>query len=168
LEAFEAIRTAELTSPAAMGEVFKQSAKAHRAIDQIRLDVFEKLRQVSDEPRAGVAGMLRRNIQDALTVDEHVTALESVVDRWLNDSMTLLLDAPREPTPQQLPPISQLPPLNPLVPSNPGSPERMVLTGQRRTIGIAGWRELKDEIEQEVTEDAELEINWRIVKRKME
>jgi hypothetical protein len=168
LEVFEAIRVAEITSPSAMGEVFKQSAKVHRAIDQIRLDVFEKLGQISDEPRAGVAGMLRQNIQDALTVDEHVTALESVVGRWLNDSMKLLLDAPREPVPPPLPPISQPSGLSPLVPLIPGSSERMIITGQRKTTGLAGWRALKDEIEQELTEDAELEMNWQIMKRQPE
>jgi hypothetical protein len=168
LEVFEAIRVAEITSPSAMGEVFKQSAKVHRAIDQIRLDVFEKLGQISDEPRAGVAGMLRQNIQDALTVDEHVTALEGIVGRWLNDSMKLLLDAPREPVPPPLPPISQPTGLSPLVPLIPGSPERMIITGQRKTTGLAGWRALKDEIEQELTEDAELEMNWQIMKRQPE
>jgi hypothetical protein len=62
LEVFEAVRAAEITSPSAMGEVFKQSGKAHGALDQIRLDVFEKLGEITDEPRAAVAGMLRRNI----------------------------------------------------------------------------------------------------------
>src|SRR5260370_13865905 len=99
-EIFEAIQVIEITSPSAMGEVFKQSAKAHRALDQIRFDVFEKLGQVSDEPRAGVAKLLRQQIQDALRADEHATALDSVVGRWLDASMKLLLDAPREPFPQ--------------------------------------------------------------------
>jgi hypothetical protein len=49
-EIFEAIQDKDLTAPSAMGEVFKQSARAHRALDQIRLDVFEKLGQVSGEP----------------------------------------------------------------------------------------------------------------------
>jgi len=41
----------------------------------------------------------------------------------------------------------------------------MVTTGQKKVTGLAGWRALKDEIEQELTEDAELELNWQIVKR---
>jgi hypothetical protein len=165
LEVFEAIRTAEVTSPAAMGEVFKQSAKAHRAIDQIRLDVFEKLGQISDEPRAGVAGILRTNIQDALTVDEHVTALESVVSRWLNDSMKVLLDGPREPAPPPLPPLSH--PAGPtlLMATIPGPPDRPTIRGQRKITGLAAWHALKDEIERDITEGAELELIWQITKR---
>src|SRR5260370_42137779 len=69
-EVFEAIQSTEVTATSAMGEVFKQSAKAHRAIDQIRFDVFDKLGQISDEPRAGVAKTLRQGIQDALKADE--------------------------------------------------------------------------------------------------
>jgi hypothetical protein len=165
LEVFEAIRTAEVTSPAAMGEVFKQSAKAHRAIDQIRLDVFEKLGQISDEPRAGVAGILRTNIQDALTVDEHVTALESVVSRWLNDSMKVLLDGPREPAPSSLSPLSQPAGPTPLVATIPGPPDRPTIRGQRKITGLAAWHALKDEIEREITEGTELELIWQITKR---
>jgi hypothetical protein len=167
LEVFDAIRSMPVTSPSAMGEVFKQAAKVHRAIDQVRLDVFEKLGQVSDEPRAGVAGMLRRDIQDALRVDEHVTALESIVGRWLNDSMKLLLDVPHEPILPPLPPISQ-PDVPPPLPPVSVSSDKMLIKGQRKTTGIAGWRALKDEIEQELTEDAELEVNWQIVKRRPE
>jgi hypothetical protein len=151
-----------------MGEVFKQSGKAHGALDQIRLDVFEKLGQITDEPRATVAGMLRRNIQDALTVDEHVTALENVVSRWLNDSMKLLLDAPREPMIAPVPPV--LPAIDPIPtpPAIAGSPERLVIRGQRKITGLKQWQVLKTEIEQEITDDAELEINWQIIKRQPE
>jgi hypothetical protein len=168
LEVFEAVRAAEITSPSAMGEVFKQSGKAHGALDQIRLDVFQKLGEITDEPRAAVAGMLRRNIQDALTVDEHVTALENVVSRWLNDSMKLLLDAPCEPIIAPLPPVSQ--PIDP-IPTPPAiaeSPERLVIRGQRKITGLKEWQLLKTEIEQEITDDAELEMNWQIIKRQSE
>ena len=59
-EVFDAIQTAQVTVPSAMGAVFKHAAKAHRALDQIRTDVFEKLGQVEGEPRAGVATLLRQ------------------------------------------------------------------------------------------------------------
>jgi hypothetical protein len=167
LDVFEAIQTAQVTEPSSMGEVFKHSAKAHRALDQIRLDVFEKLGQVSDQPRSGVAGMLRDEIREALKADEHVTAIESIVTRWLNDSMKVLLDAPREPTP---PAAAPTPPL-----SSPQSPSpttvvvgKMIVAGQRKISGLAAWGALKSEIERELTEDAELELNWQIVKRRSE
>jgi hypothetical protein len=168
LEVFEAVRAAEITSPSAMSEVFKQSGKAHGALDQIRLDVFEKLGQITDEPRAAVAGMLRRNIQEALTVDEHVTALENVVSRWLNDSMKLLLDAPREPIIAPLPPLLRPMDPIPMPPAIAGSPERVVIRGQRKITGLKEWQILKNEIEQELTDDAELEMNWQIMKRQPE
>ena len=98
-EVFDAIQTAQVTAPSAMGAVLKHAAKAHRALDQIRLDVFEKLGQVEGEPRAGVATILRQQIQDALRAEEHATGLDSVVGRWLDDAMKVLLDAPREPVP---------------------------------------------------------------------
>jgi hypothetical protein len=169
-ETFDAIQAKDVTSPSAMGEVFKQSAKAHRALDQIRLDVFEKLGQVSDEPRAGVARMLRQQIQDALRADEHATALDSVVGRWLDDSMKLLLDAPREPVPQPVVPnpgIHEPPPPIPPTPI-PIPPGTMVTTGQRKITGKAAWKALREEIERELTDDAELEMNWRIVKKRPE
>jgi hypothetical protein len=166
-ETFDAIRAKEMTSPSAMGEVFKQSAKAHRALDQIRLDVFDKLGQVSDEPRAGVAKILRQQIQDALRSDEHATGLDSVVGRWLDDSMKLLLDAPREPVPQPVGPnleVQEPPPPTPF----PIRPGMMVTTGQRKVTGKSAWQAVRDEIERELTDDAELEMNWRIVKKQPE
>jgi hypothetical protein len=103
-----------------------------------------------------------------LTVDEHVTALENVVSRWLNDSMKLLLDAPREPIIAPLPPVSQ--PIDP-IPTPPAIaelPERLVIRGQRKITGLKEWQLLKTEIEQEITDDAELEMNWQIIKRQPE
>jgi hypothetical protein len=165
-EIFDAIQVIEMTSPSAMGEVFKQSAKAHRALDQIRLDVFEKLGQVADEPRAGVAKLLRQQIQDALRADEHATALDSVVGRWLDDSMRLLLDVPREPVPQPAAPNPGAQDVT--LPTVPVSPGAIVTSGQRKITGKRAWHALAEEIERELTEDAELEMNWRIVKRRPE
>jgi hypothetical protein len=157
LDLFECIRSAQTeTSPAAMGVVFKQAAVIHRALDQVRLDVFERLGQVSDEPRASVAQGLRCQIQEALGEDEHVTALDGVVQRWLDDGMKLLLDRPVEPP---KPPIETQPKDEP-----PLKPGRKVSKGERRVIGVSGWKSVVKEIEQELTDDAELEINWRIVK----
>jgi hypothetical protein len=167
LEVFEAIQATDAT-PSAMGEVFKQAAKAHRALDQLRLDVFEKLGQVEDEPRADVARMLRKQIQDALRADEHATALESIVGSWTNDSMKLLLDAPRGQTAQ---PVAQTPggvELPIPLPQSPVTPGKMVTTGQRKITGKRAWQALREEIERELTEDAELELNWRIVKERPE
>ncbi|MBZ5659872.1 MAG: phage resistance protein [Acidobacteriia bacterium] len=161
-EVFEAIQTAQVTTPSAMGEVFKQAARVHRALDQVRLDVFESLGQVQDEPRAGVAKMLRQEIQDALRAEEHATALDSVVGRWLDDSMKLLLEAPRDITPftAPRPAVSDisLPPASAL-------PGTTVTEGKRTIKGASAWKSFREEIERELTEDAELEINWRIVKK---
>ena len=146
-----------------MGEVFKQAAKVHRALDQIRLDVFESLGQVQDEPRAGVAKILRQQIQDALRADEHATALDSVVGRWLDDSMKLLLDAPRDITP---PPAESMPVVKDIsLPPAPALPGTIVTVGKRLIKGANAWKSVREEIEGELTEDAELEINWRIVKK---
>jgi hypothetical protein len=170
LEIFEAIQGAQVTVPSAMGEVFKQSAKAHAALNLIRLDVFEKLGQIEDEPRAGVAKSLRQQLQDALRADEHATALDSVVSRWLDDSMKLLLDAPRpQPVPVvAAPPVVDdlaLPPVLP--PPPPPKPGVKISTGQRKVTGKKAWHDLSDEIDREVTEDAELELTWRIVKKQV-
>jgi hypothetical protein len=146
-----------------MGVVFKQALAIHRALDQVRLDVFERLGQVQDEPRASVAQGLRHQIQEALEVDEHVTSLEGVVPRWLDDSMKLLLDRPA-PAPQPLPPPS-VTPEPPVVPPPPPQPGQKVFSGSRRASGFRGWKAITEEIERELTEDAELEINWRIVKK---
>lgn len=168
LETFEAIQGAQVTVPSAMGEVFKQAAKAHAALNLIRLDVFEKLGQVQDEPRAGVAKSLQQQLKDALTADEHATALDSVVSRWLDDSMKLLLDAPRpQPAAPAAPPPDvnemALPPALP--PPPPAKPGIKVSTGQRKVTGKKEWHALSEEIDREVTEDAELEVTWRIVKK---
>jgi hypothetical protein len=161
LDLFEAIRIAQTeTSPAGMGVVFKQASAIHRALDQVRLDVFERLGQVQDEPRASVAQGLRRQIQEALEADEHVTSLEGVVRRWLDDAMKLLLDRPATP-PQPL----SVTPEPPIVTPPPPQPGQQVLTGSRRASGFGGWKSITEEIERELTEDAELEITWRIVKK---
>jgi hypothetical protein len=162
LELFEVIRLSPVTVPSAMGEVFKHATRAHRALDQIRPDVFEKLGQIQDEPRASVAVGLRQQIQDALRKDEHVTALDGVVSRWLDDAMKLLWDAPRPAAaPAPAPPIAESPEL----PSAPAQPGTVTTSGSRRVSGRTGWKGVREEIERELSEDAELEITWRIVKK---
>ena len=164
LELFEVIRPAQAgISPQGMGVVFKHASDIQRVLDQVRLDVFERLGQIQDEPRASVAQGLRRQIQEALEVDEHVTSLEGVVPRWLDDSMKLLLDRPA-PAQQQTPPPSVTPEPS-IVPPPPPQPGQQVLSGSRRASGFSGWKSITEEIERELTEDAELEINWRIVKK---
>jgi hypothetical protein len=161
LDLFEAIRGAQTdTSAAGMGVVFKQAAAIHRALDKVRLDVFDPLGQVQDEPRASVAQGLRRQIQEALEDDEHATALDGVVNRWLDDSMKLLLDRPA-PVPPPPAPSPVEPPVITLPPAKPG---QRVSQGTRRVTGIRGLKSVTEEIERELTEDAELEITWRIVK----
>jgi hypothetical protein len=164
LDLFEAIRVAKMeTSPAGMGVVFKQALPVHRALDQVRIDVFERLGQVQDEPRASVAQGLRLQIQEALEADEHVTSLDGVVRRWLDDAMKLLLDRPAPPAqPLQPPPFQPEPPI---VTPPPVQPGQQVLTGSRHASGLGGWKSISEEIERELTDDAELEISWRIVKK---
>jgi hypothetical protein len=41
-----------------------------------------------------------------------------------------------------------------------------VTEGRRAVKGTNAWKSVRDEIERELTEDAELEINWRIVKKR--
>jgi hypothetical protein len=173
LETFEAIQNAEVTVGSAMGAVFKQAAKAHAALNLIRLDVFVKLGQIVDEPRAGVAASLRLQLQDALRADEHATALDSVVSRWLDDSMKLLLDAP-QPAPVAgvgavvgvvEPDEIGLPPVLPPAPSP--RPGIQISSGKRTVVGKQKWQELRNEIDSEVTEDAEVEVAWRIVKKQV-
>ena len=118
--------------------------------------------------RAGVAKLLRQQIQDALRADEHATALDSVVGRWLDDSMKLLLDIPRESVPQPVVPDPRAPYVALPTPSVPVSPGSIVTSGQRKITGRKAWHVLAGEIERELTEDAELEMNWRIVKRRPE
>jgi hypothetical protein len=43
-----------------------------------------------------------------------------------------------------------------------------VKEGKRKVVGRTAWRSLRDEIERELTEDAELEMSWRIVKKRAE
>ena len=161
MDLFETIRVAQTeTSPAGMGVVFKQAAAIHRALDQVRPDVFERLGQVQDEPRASVAQGLRRQIRETLEADEHVTSLEGVVRPWLDDAMKLLLDRPA--VPPQPPPVQAEPPVITPPPAQPG---QKVLTGSRRALGLGGWKSISEEIERELTEDAEVEITWRIVKK---
>ncbi len=163
LELFQSVRLAQTeTSAAGMGVVFKQAKSIHEALDRIALNVFERLGQVEDEPRASVAQGLRRQIQEALEADEHVTSLDAVVRRWLDDAMKVLLDRPATAPPPQPPPALQELPFTASPPAQPG---QKVLTGSRRASGLAGWKSITEEIERELTEDSELEINWRIVKK---
>jgi hypothetical protein len=166
-DVFEAVQVAQVTSPPGMGEVFRQAAKIHAALDQVRLDVFENLGQVRDEPWAGVAKTLRDQILDALRADEHVTGLSGVAGRWFEDSMKLLMDMRRAATPPPSPPPP--PPLpQPEPPPPPPPPNMEVKEGKRKVVGRTAWRSLRDEIEHELTEDAELEMSWRIVKKRAE
>jgi hypothetical protein len=71
--------------------------------------------------------------------------------------MKLLLDRPAPPQPPQ--------PEPPIVAPPPAKPGEQVLTGSRRASGLGGWKSITEEIEREMTEDAELEITWRIVKK---
>jgi hypothetical protein len=146
-----------------MGIVFKQASAIHRALDQARVEVFKRLGQVQDEPRASVAQGLRRQIQEAVESDEHVTALEGVVRKWQDDAMKFLLDRPAQPPepPQPQPVIPEPPIAEPPAPQ----PGQRVLTGTRHASGFRGWKTITEEIERELTEDAELEITWRIVKK---
>jgi hypothetical protein len=162
LDLFEAIRLAQMdTSAAGMGVVLKQAATIHTAIDQIRRDAFEKLGQVQDEPRSSVAQGLRHQIQDVLEADEHVTALGGVVRQWMNDAMNLLFERPALPL--VTPAIQPDPPL--MTPPQVVQAGRKILTGSRRGHGQFGWKSIAEEIERELTDDAELEITWRIEKK---
>ena len=166
-DVFQVVHSAQITSAAAMGEVCKQAAKANRALDSIRVEVFEKLGQIADEPRAGVARLLRQELQDVLTVDEHVTALESVVDRWGNNAMHVLLEGPPAPVPT--PPSSEPSSPTPDPPSTPQeSAGRTTIRGQKKITGLDGWRALKAEIDREITDDAEVDVTWQITKRRPE
>jgi hypothetical protein len=164
LDLFEAIRNAQAeTSPAGMGIVFKQASAIHRALDQVRFEVFKRLGQVQDEPRASLAQGLRRQIQEVLESDEHVTALDGVARGWQDDAMKFLLDRPAQPPePPQPPPVVPEPPI--VEPPAP-QPGQRVFTGTRHASGLRGWKTITEEIERELTEDAELEITWRIVKK---
>jgi hypothetical protein len=106
-------------------------------------------------------------LKDVLTVDEHVTALESVVIRWGNDAMHLLLEGPPAPVPT--PPPSE--PGDPIPDPSPAPQEaagRTTIRGQKRITGLDGWRALKAEIEPEITDDAEVDVTWQITKRRPE
>jgi hypothetical protein len=164
LDLFTAIRNARTeTSPAGMGVVLKQAEGIRKAVASVSLDVFKRLGEVQDEPRASVAQGLRRQIQDALAADEHATSLEGMVEVWLRDSMSVLLDRPVPLPPPPVPDVEpQLPPITPPLPPKPG---QKVLTGTRRASGMAGWKSIAAEIEGELTEDSELEVSWQIVKK---
>jgi hypothetical protein len=161
LELFEAVRKAPIeTSPAGVGVVFKQALQIHRALDQIRHDIFDQLGQIQDDPRSSVGQGLRRQLQDALKADEHVTSLDSIVRRWLDDAIKILLDRSAsvpQPTPFQ--------PESPVITSPPTQPGRKVMTGSRRASGLTGWKSITEEIEREMTEDAEVDVTWRIEKK---
>jgi len=88
------------------------------------------------------------------------------VRRWQDDAMALLLDRPPLP-PQVSPPAPQPPaaPPEPPIVTPPPQPGEKVFTGSRRASGLRGWKSITEEIEREMTEDAELEITWRIVKK---
>lgn len=80
----------------------------------------------------------------------------------IDDSMRLLLDAPRDVT---SPPAVPTPVINDIsFPPVPALPGTIVKEGKRAIKGAA-WKSVREEIERELTEDAELEINWRIVKK---
>jgi hypothetical protein len=82
--------------------------------------------------------------------------------------MKLLLVAPRpQPAAPVAPPLDvnevALPPVLPPPPAP--KPGIKVSTGQRKVTGKTEWHALSAEIDLEVTEDAELELTWRIVKK---
>jgi len=163
LDLFTAIRNARIeTSPAGMGVVFKQAEAIRKAVASVSLDVFKRLGEVQDE-RASVAQGLRRQIQDSLAADEHATSLEGMVEVWLKDSMSVLLDRPVPPPPPR--PDPEIEPLPPITPPPVPKPGQKVFTGSKRASGIAGWKSIAAEIERELTEDAEVEVSWQIVKK---
>jgi len=85
----------------------------------------------------------------------------------IDDSMRLLLDAPRDVTsPPAVPtPVVPTPVINDIsLPPVPALPGTIVKEGKRAIKGAA-WKSVREEIERELTEDAELEINGRIVKK---
>lgn len=165
-DTFGAIEAAPVTQAPAMGEAFKQASRAQNALGQFRLDVYQKLGGLVDEPRASVAAGLRSQLEEALRTDEHASPLDGVMGRWMDDAMKLLLDAPPPPPP---------PPQQPVVPralTPPGFPPPVaatpgvkVVTGQRRVTGKSQCKDLLQEIERELTDDAELELSWRIVRK---
>lgn len=166
VDLFYAIHGATLESSAhAMRVVFKQAKGIHAALDKVRPFTFEQLGRITDEPRATAAEGLRQQLMESLEADEHVTGLAAVIGRWLDDAERLLSQAPPVVNPPVLPtpvPVPALPVGPVAVPPPPG---KRVVEGRRQFTGKGGWRNVSAEIEREMTDDAEIEISWKIVKK---
>lgn len=178
VDLFSAIHNATLeSSPHAMSVAFKQAKGIHAALDKIRLFTYTQLGGVTDEPRATAARGLRLQLLEALKADEHVTGLTSLISSWLDNAERLLLQVPvsvpspgiapapvrpAEP-PAPVPPSPAASPIRPAV--VPAPPGKTVVEGQRQITGKSSWQTVVSEIERDLTEDTELEISWKIVKK---
>jgi hypothetical protein len=88
-----------------------------------------------------------------------VTGLTGVAGRWFEDSMKLLFEMKPPPPP---------PPTTPEPAPLPTPPDKVVREGRRKVVGKSACRSLLAEVERELSDDAELELTWRIVKKRGE
>lgn len=74
--------------------------------------------------------------------------------------MKLLFEMKPPPPPPPPPPTPEPPP--------PTPPDKVVREGRRKVAGKSACRSLLAEVERELSDDAELELTWRIVKKRGE
>jgi hypothetical protein len=148
------------TSLTAMGVSLKRAGEMLGALNSLNLPLFNGLKQLADEPRATAARGLLDKLAETLKSDDHVLELSKVL-RDLEKRATELVVATPSPAPQ--PPIIET-----KVGVKPGFRRTVVSQGTKTVKGVGAWKAVRQEIEQELDESAEISISWTVTKEQPE
>ncbi|MGI9181610.1 MAG: DUF6079 family protein [Longimicrobiaceae bacterium] len=146
------------TSATAMGECIRKAASLRSTLKATRWELFEAIGELQDPYRERAVGILSR-LREALTHDEHVTALEPALNRAQAEAVALLGEAARRPGLAEPAPEPKRPTPEPPTPAPPG-----VQIHKRRQVAAAELEPLLAELRSDVAgaADARVEVEWRV------
>jgi hypothetical protein len=152
------VALAQVSTPSslnAMGKSLASAAMVGQAIDSNNWGLIALALK-----KGAVANGIKQKISDALEADELVIALPQVLRLMQNEATTLLA----EPAPQSTP--APIPPVPPVVPPvTPVPSARVVRQEQKSGLKRQQVKELLAQLEQELTDEYELDISYTIVRK---
>lgn len=157
------LATAELvTSEGAIMRLMGQAQPLTAALRRTNWTLFDGLAAITDS-RRDQAGETLSRLAGALAADEHVQALEPVLDQAVREAVDLLTVA--VVVPPSAPPSTEdePPPIASPGPDPVRRKRRVVASGAQQAQGVRAGRALLDEIARSLTDGRRLTVNWQVV-----
>jgi len=141
------------TSLPAMGTSFTSAKEVVGELEAIEWELFESIRNLQDE-RSDAAKALRGRVADALSNDQHVTALGPVLRAEQKAAIRLLTPPAPPPRPPVAPPPKSLTPLG----------KKVVDSGSKENLSVAQAEKLVVYLRQTTNETqvARINVSWVI------